>query len=705
MTFLQSSLLAGLAPLIALPIIIHFLNKKLPLQILFPNIDRILKSLAGRSRLVKWRHLILLLIRTAIVAMLLLAFLWPVLPRFGSDTAAKTDTGHRRVLLIADRSMSMEHKGGTQTSAAKRLLIESSKIIATLEAGDSVNVIVAARQAEALLPEFTTSHDQVQTSLAALTPSMQRADMTKALGLASTLLGENAAGAEIYILSDFQRAGWADVTFESLPKGVRIFFVDAASGERERPNTAILRVSPSASVVSAKEPVKLEITMGNFTPDAVTLPLEAIVDGRLATPGEIKLAPWSTGRTTMELAVPTEGLHGIEVRSPDDALPADNHRWVRLDVREREEVLVLSDDTSEDSGARFVLAALDPWDGKSGPFTVKNLKSTEVTPQQLGSASRVVLTGVGSLKNELIQRLATFMEQGGGVLWFLDGTKDAENLEAFNQAAGGAFAPFQLAGRLTSENFGGAPQKVAKGNFDSRFLRLFRGAGRQSLGLLEFYAMQRALPTANGSILLSFADGMPALGSAETGLGTAIFCNFAPAELSSNLARQRLFPAWMQDMVKALKSDAAPEASEETGGAITAELWMRDLETSPIVAPDNSAIVPRTAMDNERVTATFPVPLPGMYAQGKPGHLLWTAAVNVPAEEADLRGIDPAEIQRRSEVGSGREGDFVSSAEDYSEIKSGRPVYHWFVLAAAALIAFEMLLFRPFLRAAGHPQS
>ena len=79
--------------------------------------------------------------------------------------------------------------------------------------------------------------------------------------------------------------------------------------------------------------------------------------------------------------------------------------------------------------------------------------------------------------------------------------------------------------------------------------------------------------------------------------------------------------------------------------------------------------------------------------------------MNVPEEEADLRGIDPDEIRRRSVTGAGRAGEFVSNAADYTEITTGRPVFHWYLLAAAALIAVEMLLFRPFLRASGHPPA
>lgn len=711
MNFLNSALFTSLAALLALPLVLHLLNRRMPVKFPFPDIGLIRRSFAGRSRLARWRHLVLLLVRTAVLALLLLAFLLPVLPRLGSEHRLGKGGAARRVLLIADHSLSMEYKGGAQPSAASRLVLEAGKILSALAPGDRVNAIVAEVQPSLLLPEFSTAHDRLRTAVAALPPATGRADHAKALALAATALGESAEGSEVYILSDFQRGGWADVSFEAVSKGTRLFFVDCSGGRRERANTAILRASPASSVTSLREPVSLEVTAANYSPDPVELPLEAIVDGGPTTPAKISLAPWSTGKVTLELAAPGPGAHGIEVRSPEDGLPLDNHRWTQLEVRDREEVLVLSDAAGNGDGEggggglKFILAALDPFDGQGGAFTVRQAPAAEVTPRQLSSASRVVLSGIRRLSPDLAARLAGFLAQGGGVLWFLDGEggADTASLEALDTAAGGGFIPFQVAGRLTAENFGGVPQKMARGQFDSRFLRLFRGAGRQSLGLLEFYSIQRALPTGHGRVLLNYADGTPAMGASENGLGTAVLCNFAPAELASNMARQRLFPAWMQDMVKALRPEAAPDELTETGGTLTAELWLNDLGNSPFLGPDNRAVAAKTTVDGARVSATLPATLPGLYTQGPPGGRNWMGVVNVPAEESDLRGIDPEEIRRRSVTGAGVPGAFLSGARDYAELNTGRPVFHWFVLAAAALTALEMLLLRPLQKAAGHP--
>src|SRR5258708_33850182 len=98
MSFLNSALLPGLVLLVGLPLLIHLLNLQFPRLFQFSSIKHIRETIAQRSRLFRWRHLILLLLRTAFLALLLLAFLKPLLPRFGS--AAEAQAGRAGVLAL-----------------------------------------------------------------------------------------------------------------------------------------------------------------------------------------------------------------------------------------------------------------------------------------------------------------------------------------------------------------------------------------------------------------------------------------------------------------------------------------------------------------------------------------------------------------------------------------------------------------------------
>ncbi len=700
MNFLNPTLLAALAPFVALPLVIHLFNRRFPLTLAFPDIERLRRAMSERSRLARWRHWVMTLLRTLAVAAALLAFLKPVQPRFGSDPAPRSDaSGGRRVLLLVDRSLSLQHSG-SGTSAARTLVAEAGKILSSLGGNDRVNVVLAGVRPQALLPEFSVRHEEVRAALAALPPSYERADVPQALALAGSLLQGAGGAPEIFVLSDFQRSNWVEAGFRALPQGGRVFFVDVTDG-RPRPNRALLSVAPSTTRVSAGERVRVEVSAGNFTAAPVTLPVEAIVSGSLSAQGEIRAAPWSTGRTVIELPAPGEGLHAVRVRLPSDDLPADDERHFTLEVRRRQDVLVLCDQPAS-AAARLIASALDPWEDHSGPFAPRIVSTREVTAAQLAAASRLVLTGVNAFEAAMASQIAAFVEHGGGVVWFLDGAFDAGNLLAVEGAAGQNTMPFHLAGRLSTENLPGGVQKIARGDFQSRFLRLFRGTNRQALGLLDFYAIQRAVATGQGTVLLSYSDGTPALATAEIGLGTALLCNFSVDETTGNLARQRLFPAWMHDLVRHLSPEDPAEQTPEVGSTLTADVWQKDAAAQPVTGPDGQPVSVQSAVDGPRATLSLAAARPGIYSLRAAEGLAWAQAVNVSAEEADLRSIDTAELSSRAALATAGEGHFVKGADDYAELATGRPLFHWFVLALAALLALEMLLFRPFQRLAGH---
>src|SRR5579871_6444876 len=109
MSFLNMALLPGLVLLAALPLVIHLLNLRFPRLFEFSSIKHIRETIAQRSRIFRWRHLLLMLLRTAFLVLLLMAFLKPLLRRFNSQGDAHSA---RAVLLIVDQSLGMEYKGG-----------------------------------------------------------------------------------------------------------------------------------------------------------------------------------------------------------------------------------------------------------------------------------------------------------------------------------------------------------------------------------------------------------------------------------------------------------------------------------------------------------------------------------------------------------------------------------------------------------------
>src|SRR5581483_7191826 len=124
-----------------------------------------------------------------------------------------------------------------------------------------------------------------------------------------------------------------------------------------------------------------------------------------------------------------------------------------------------------------------------------------------------------------------------------------------------------------------------EGDFKSKYLKWFHGSTRQDLAKVEFYDFYHASSTGAGNILLTYDDETPAMASLGYGLGTMLLLNFSVSEFSSNLARQKIFPAWIQELVKAISSDEPPPAAYTVGDNLQTEIWRADLKDNNFKDP------------------------------------------------------------------------------------------------------------------------
>ena len=685
MSFLNSALLPGLALLVGLPLIIHLLNLRFPRLFEFSSVKHIRETIAQRSRIFRWRHLILLALRTLFVLALLLAFLKPVLPKFGS-TADRQSA--RTVLLIIDHSLSMEHQGGG-VSSRQRAESEADKILATLGPDDTVNVILAGSVPTSCFVDFSTQLGETKRFVQNLKPGFTRADFTSANAMAGRLFAKSPKRAEIYYLSDFQRKNWTNVDFTPLPPSARLFFVDVAAPLRE--NRAILGAVFNQAQVLSGDTVTLEVEVGNYCADALREPLRVVVDARSSFEREVSVPPWSTAKVTIPVPSGGPGLHLCEISLPPDSLTADDHFFITLPVVEKEGILIVTDtaDAGKDA-VLFLRTALNPYENFAGSLLPEQVTAAGLTAERLASVRKIFFTSAGRLSDAAAKLVADFIFHGGGVVWFCDGEADAENLAAIERAAATPL-PLKIGVKRAVQNVGAGAQQILKGDFKSKFLRLFRGAQRQNLALLEFYDLRNASATGSGSVLLSYADETPALAQLNHGLGTLLLANFSVSEFSSNLARQRIFPAWMQELVKNLSSDDPIPTSSVTGEPVTGEVWKRDLQGNSFARPSGVPLTVKVESLGERAAVSFTPDEPGFHTLRKGAKLLHAFAVNPPPEESDLRAIDRALLPEQLDE-KGRKGFFVEGRENFDDLVRGKPIFHWLVLAGVALLVIETAL-------------
>ncbi len=689
MTFLNPALFAALLPLVFAPLIIHLLNLRFPKLFQFSSIQLIKETVARSSRLFRLRHWILLIVRTLALAALLAAFLKPFLDRYGAALHRK---GGRHVLLVLDHSLSMEYRG-EGVSCRSRALAQAGKILDTLGAEDRVNIILAAQPVSSCFMDFSPNFAEARRFLDRLPAGLTRADFNQANATAVHLITKAGRPAEVYFLSDFQRKSWANVDFTKLPPTSRLFFMDVSTQMKD--NHAILEAAVNQSQILAGDTVTLDVTVGNFAARPLESRLKVVLDQRVSFEKEVTLSPWSVGKVTLPVPIGAPGLHVCEISLPPDGLEQDNHYHLAIPVLEKEEVLIVSDDPQPERDAvQFLKLALNPYDRLQGSLLPRHISSRQLTPAALASARKVFLTRIERLTPEAGQHLGKFLFGGGGVVYFLDGLHDAENVQTLDSALGKGNVPIKLSSKRMVENVATGAQQMVKGDFKSRFLRLFRGASRQDLALLEFYDFYQCSATGAGSILLSYGDESPAMASCDHGLGTLLLLNFSASERSSNLARQRIFPAWIQELVRQLDTHEAAPASSVIGETVQAEVWRTELQNNAFRSPSGLAVPVRQEPLGERSSIAFTPTELGFYTltAGKP---LYAFGINASADESDLRSVDKSLLP--DQMKDGQQTHFISGQEELKNLVQGKHLFHWFVFAALAFLALEFglqLLFK-----------
>ncbi|NQZ56343.1 MAG: VWA domain-containing protein [Lentisphaeraceae bacterium] len=692
MSFMNLSALIVMLPLLIIPLAVHLYNKKFPHKLAFSDIRMIRKSMEQRSKLFRLRHIILMVLRTLAVLLLLFCFLQPLLNIFGADD--DKNGSQRTVILVLDHSLSMNYRGGGMTSG-QRALIEVEKIVDSLAAADKVNLICLERQAKLCFDEAGLNHSELLAYANSLTPSASNGDINQAIYQAERQLRKAGGSGEVYFISDFQRSNWGRANLEHLKGKARLFFVDVSATVTN--NRAIIGAEVLDSSILAGSSVPVDISIANHSENILNDRMEVRIDDKESLFFDVDIAAWRIQRIRVEIPIRTRGVHEIKALLTADDLPEDNTFYFTLEASDKEEVMLLTDTDAERSSGNFLIqAALNPYKNLAGALLPKLVASQALAPLHLASTSKMFISGIERLGDEQLHLINKFISEGGSAVYFLDGDFDAENLRALQKVLP-VELPFQIGLKQTSKNIPGGRIKIRSGHFESKYLGLFRGEARKRLGNLDFYEYYQARSGSNGRILLSYSEGTPAMASCSIGLGQLLLCNFSIEESASNLAAQKIFPAWIQEIAANMARESRQLESFEVEDKLQKEVWLDEMRQNHFVSPDGRRQKIKThKITDKRLLVEFTPLKPGHYSLKKKDALLHSFAVNCNAEEADLRQIDLDSLPSRNGV----EAFQVKGKDEYEQVQSGQKVFHWFLLACMGFLFTELFLFQLFRRLA-----
>lgn len=591
MSFLSGIFLWAL-PLAAVPVIVHLLNRRRREVVRWGAMQLLLDSVPRKRRIWRINDILLMLLRVAAVAAIVLAFARPQL-RSGILTGKAPG---RDVILVVDSSLSTGRlQGGVPVfDQIKR---KAGEFLERLGSTDRVRVMIAA-SAPLWLGEGVASGQQMtrqeaSTLVAGLKPTLATADMPACVQ--SALSAEppaDATGRLIVIATDGSAHGWsADVASRwqsihelaahaALPTTINVVTADVPKSPLA--NLSVETIVTNRTRVAAGEPFTLTArirNVGDVSREATILKWE--IDGQ--TSGESPVTPLEPGQS-IEVAYETScdqtGVYSFSGRlGAADDLPGDNSASIVMESLERLPILICRDEKDLDrpkSRPDFLMAALGRVPESSrGDYSTVVFEPTLIGIDALSGTDLtiyrcVVLDDVLPKSSDVVDRLSDFAGKGGGVWLILGENVTAEQFNGLVFRDGAGLVPIAIGQRAKADERtefftihppeGTHPATVLLG--DTERLDI------DDVRIKQFWQLSTGEATDDVATLLETGDGAPLAVEHFAGDGR-IIVQALPADAAwSNLPVCQAFVPLVQEWIWYLTQPTAAKYNVDPGGPI-----------------------------------------------------------------------------------------------------------------------------------------
>lgn len=669
-------LLAWGALLALLPVLIHLLQRRRPRPHPFGALELVLRSQRENVRRLRLKRLLLLLARTSLLLFVPLAI---ARPHFASPAAAAASpAGPAATAIVLDASYSMRFDGDALLENARK---DARRVLADRLAEEPVSVIVCdGRPLEIEAPGF--DRGRARRAIDEAEASHLEADLSACVQAAAQSLAESPLpGKRIFVATDLTATAWRmdapppTVPTEEGEVQPEVVVLDAARGD-ELPNLAIteLRVEPAPELGARGR--SITFTVQNFgTEDVRDREAELRIGEELVTKSFVDVPAGGSATKRLLHRFPSGGSFAGSVRLERDALPEDDVRAFIAHVPPDVRALVANGAPSPvryRDEAFFVETALRS--GGASPIVVRTVDADHLGRQSLEDFDVILLLNARPPDPALAQRLARFVEAGGGLFIALG---DQVEAEAYNDAFGALLPlPLHLPKTLGKEGESGA--LFDDFDFEHPILELFSGPALEGLSTVRTHRYFLLQPGEGARVLATFDDGAPALVEKTIGEGRAmLFSSTADRDWSDWAIQPSFLPA-MRQMVGYLARALDERGAVAVSLGERASLPWAEEEIASIVDPEG-----RTLEHNlgDGQLQTVPV-RPGLHL-GRLAHgselPLFTAHIS--PRESDTRRLDPREL--RALLGGAK----TEVAQDPTHDRR-RDTPLWSLLLLGGLLAF-----------------
>lgn len=696
MSFLHPLLLFG-AVGVALPILAHLLNRHQVRHTDWAAMQFLNRNVRVRSRQIKLRDLLLLLLRCMALLFLVFAIARP------SWTAGSwfPGEGQAGVVIAIDSSFSMGHgaKGSTRFAAA---LKQTEVIRGTLAPGDPVTVVMLGGDKRVVVRNMAYDAARFEEALADLTAGPGTLELVNEPERVAELVADmDAPQKEVFVLTDAQATDWKQPSdrlrdvLAKLGSSAEVFVVPVRNGDD---NLAVTDLELVSGVLRKGTTARYRATVKNCgTTPASAVAVQCRVDGVEIDRKIIPLiAPGDSETVSLFVPFHNAGATKITAEISGDALAADNVRRTVAVVRDRVSVLCV-DGSSGDAG-RLVVAALEAraGGGQGEDSNVRAVPWLSFPAEDLSQIDVIVLADVPEITQEQAKQLEQFVRRGNGLVWF---GGEQIKAESWNQRAATPKTPLlpaMLQSTVTTSDSLGAGKPLDADLSDHPVCLPLESLPEDLLGETRVMRLFQVEPMPNSFPVLRLAgSGAPVLLEKPLGRGQVFQFTTTADTTWNNMALTPVFPLVMQQIVTYL-SGREFERPRTVGDSLTLTYAEEPAASDAVFeTPAGDTItVPVREVGGQFVALLENAHEAGYYtarvsvqAAGLP------IAVNVDTRESQVTCLGDVELRSNVEplglqVVAG--GDELAAAIEAS--RTGRSAWRFFMMAALVFLLFECLL-------------
>jgi hypothetical protein len=673
--FVNAALLGGLG-LVAVPVLIHLINMLRHKRVEWAAMEFLLQSQKKNRTWVRFKELLLLLLRMLAVAAVVMILAQPLadasalLQMFGERT--------QHIVLLDDSfSMSDRWSGSTAFDRAKQAIVRIGQQAAEESVAQGFTLrrfsqagLGATGGADLLDVKVTVDFGE---RLDAQIKPWQPTDLAVEPGavlddVLNSLTTDTGSQRIIYLVSDFRAKEWESpaalaeklTRLQALP--AKLKFVQCA--DVARANAAIASLDPAGGIVAAGVPFSMQVTVANHGSAplkdlSVTLEEDGV--GRPALTFDL-IAAGETESRLFPVNFATAGDHVVTARIASDAVTADNVRQRIVRVPLGNPVLLV-DGNDKAPDAQFLRNVFEPGGRvKTGIEPVVE-RPTWLNNNSLDRFGSIYLANLDRLDPPAIASLEKFITAGGGVAFFLGDTCRADffNAQLYRDGQGPFPLPLQAPTQLLVDRLDkGSDIQIVSPNHP--MFKVFAGERNTFLSAVtidRFFASPRNWTPPSDStteIIARLRNGSPLAVEKRFGQGRVVAITTTAAPTWNNWGPNPSFVVAMLELQSHLIADRARGVDRLAGSGLEQLLEVDKYQRrARFVPPAGSGLEPVSADLNDSpqgIRAAFPT----TSAAGVYELQLTTTdnqaesrrfALNVDPRESDLTLLDAEQLSSR----------------------------------------------------------